>query len=1142
MKQRIMTSIVALMLLMGLPLTIDAANTKKSTAQVKEAVTITENWDYVVTGATPFADEGSVDIVNTDHAVLILERVKPSEAIKLLAKYVKINGEKAINNSNCQVKLYGGKCGSIILPYDKAIKPLTVYSELDFGGEAVNNFGMGNSGGYMNTLTAAQLNNKIRSFKLKRGYMVTFSTQAGGRGYSRCFIAANSDLEIAQLPLVLDQKISSYRIFKWYDAGKKQLANSAGDKNALVALNVQSTYDWGQGNTSLQPDIEWVPNHIYEDWPSSSTIGGTSQSPHTKNNNEPKNSADDHPQDLKTILDNWENMMRTGLRLCSPASWDGSDYWNATGFLADFMDSIDARGWRCDIIDLHCYWPEGNFGNIANWANKYKRPVWISEWCWGASWSSNGAFASGVTEAQVKNALQSICTKLNGYDYVERYYYWNGERDPSRLYKNGKLTPAGEYYAGMSTGLAYNGKYDFVPTTPRQYGPSKFKVTASGSTATITWYDSNGEYNQLMELQRKVEGGQWTTLAVIDQKETASAYTYKDSESSEGALYRIHLVDINGREYFTNDDIETGDAIVTEDGRTLYVGGNLIANGDFDFGTDGWTSGTGATVGQPFFEVVPAGGYAGGAYLQAYGNGAVTTASALRTVFDIEAGADYYFRAASCNGGSAQNVSLSTDGKAESKVVFKLQNSDTWLLQSAVFNSGTYSKLFIGFRQLGAKAQFDKMELRRLFNSYEEAIADGAVTDQPYQAALQKHEAAVAQQEQEAKAVIDAALKAMKFPLSADQYAELTLISSTKSPKQPNLKAETGWNVKAGTYKGGDQRLNTVGGKTCWNAWWSGVNASTGTKNTMEINQDVTELPEGLYVMECKATTQHYCISDQHGFAVSDGVTVETPTLQADYFDLPVSNIWETLVTAPVYVKDNGTLTVGFKSSKQGAIDNAWREIGNTSSTGDKREGWWCATEFKLRYLPAITATTSADGWGTVCLPRDVLKPEGVVFYSVAGITTDHSKLCLEEVAEPAKAYPYIYFTAKENPRFFMTGTTLPSAFDGANNLHGYLDAKDATAPEGSYMLVDGIWQRVDNAQTAVPSNSALITTLEGLPELSDWTGATMPIKGGADAIQGIAADGRQTTGYTLDGRRADRSRGVIIERDGRQTRKVLKR
>ena len=200
-------------LCLGLPLIGMAANKKRSVTQVTETVMITDDWDYIVTGATPFAEGASVDLVNTEHAVLILNKVKPSAAIKLLAQYVKINGAKAVNNTNCQVKLYNRGC--IILPYGNSVKPLTVYSEPNFGGEGVNNFGTGNSEGYMNTLTAAQLNNKIRSFKLKRGYMVTFSTQASGRGYSRCFIAASSDLEVAELPLVLDQKISSYRIFKW---------------------------------------------------------------------------------------------------------------------------------------------------------------------------------------------------------------------------------------------------------------------------------------------------------------------------------------------------------------------------------------------------------------------------------------------------------------------------------------------------------------------------------------------------------------------------------------------------------------------------------------------------------------------------------------------------------------------------------------------------------------------------------------------------------------------------------------------------------------------------------------------------------------------------------------------------------------
>lgn len=551
MKQLMTTLMTAVAVIVGLPVH-SVANTSRSwPLTVKDTtIAVTGDWDYALKSATPFGDNGIVDIVNTEHAVLIIEKVRPSEVLKLLS-HVKIDGKAAKDGTNCQVKLYNR--GTIILPYGDSTKPLTCFTEPNFQGDAYDNYTLGSSGGYMKTLTTNSLNNRIRSFKLKRGYMVTFSTQTSGRGYSRCFIAADKDVEMSELPLVLDRKISSYRIFKWYDAGKKQLANYM-NKEALAALNVQSSYDWGEGNATFLPDIEWVPNHIYEDWPSSTKIGGTTQSPHCKNNNEPRNSADDHPQDLATILNNWENMMRTGLRLCSPASWDGSDYDNATGFLAQFLDSIDARGWRCDIIDLHCYWPESKFNNLHNWSDKYRRPIWISEWCWGASWNKNGAFASGVTQTQVKTALQNICTKLNNWNHVERYYYWNSEADISKLYLNGKLTPAGEYYAGMTPPMAYNGKYDFVPRNPRQYGPSKYKETETdGKITKISWYDSNGEYNQVMEVQRKDADG-WVPVFTPQQRESAFTYTYTPEQPEEGVKYRVYMVDLNGKEYYTGDD------------------------------------------------------------------------------------------------------------------------------------------------------------------------------------------------------------------------------------------------------------------------------------------------------------------------------------------------------------------------------------------------------------------------------------------------------------------------------------------------------------------------------------------------------------------------------------------------------------
>ena len=82
--------------------------------QVSTAVTLTEDIDYLITGTTPFKDEGLVNIANTKHAVLIFTQVKPSVVISKWLTKVQINGKRAVNNGNCQVKLYGRGC--IVMP------------------------------------------------------------------------------------------------------------------------------------------------------------------------------------------------------------------------------------------------------------------------------------------------------------------------------------------------------------------------------------------------------------------------------------------------------------------------------------------------------------------------------------------------------------------------------------------------------------------------------------------------------------------------------------------------------------------------------------------------------------------------------------------------------------------------------------------------------------------------------------------------------------------------------------------------------------------------------------------------------------------------------------------------------------------
>ena len=116
-------------LLLAFGLAANAANTVTKVGQVTGEVTLSENVDYVIQGTTPFADGAKVNITNTDHAVLIIQSIRPSHVLnqKLLDGHVFINGEQAVNGENCQVRMYAH--GSIVFPYAKDIKPLTVYSE-----------------------------------------------------------------------------------------------------------------------------------------------------------------------------------------------------------------------------------------------------------------------------------------------------------------------------------------------------------------------------------------------------------------------------------------------------------------------------------------------------------------------------------------------------------------------------------------------------------------------------------------------------------------------------------------------------------------------------------------------------------------------------------------------------------------------------------------------------------------------------------------------------------------------------------------------------------------------------------------------------------------------------------------------------
>jgi len=140
-----------------------------------------------------------------------------------------------------------------------------------------------------------------------------------------------------------------------------------------------------------------------------------------------------------------------------------------------------------------------------------------------------------------------------------------------------------------------------------------------------------------------------------------------------------------------------------------------------------------------------------------------------------------------------------------------------------------------------------------------------------------------------------------------------------------------GWAV-TGTYTGGDQRLNYKFGRSCWNAWGSGING------TIAVGQTIENLPNGYYTASADLVTQSGCLTDQHVYLQSTSDKKISPALTAERWD---DGEWETVsMTAEqkVLVVD-GKLTIGAEGT----------------GTGSGSAGWFCVTNFRLNFLGKAT-------------------------------------------------------------------------------------------------------------------------------------------------------------------------------------------
>ncbi|THU34192.1 T9SS type A sorting domain-containing protein [Niastella caeni] len=528
----------------------------------------TFNTNFVVPGKTDLHLTGdyaplinSTVELNSEDAWLFFDNIKPSDVIANWLNKVTINGVPASNNPTVRIAIY--KNGTAVIPNGNATsaKALEVFTGPNLSGNT-KAFEIET---YHNNLDS--FNNKIRSFKLRRGYMATLANNPDGSGYSRVFIANDDDLIVNTMPQGLDS-VSFIRIFRWDWISKKGKAGWSPAK-----INCTWYYDWNiAGSSASNYDYTIIRQH--GGWPSWTDINNKKNVNHLLGFNEP-----DRPDQANMTVDQafaqWPEMMKSGLRIGSPAPASPHNSW-----ITEFLAKCDQLNYRVDFVAIHAYWggltPQQWYSQLKSIYDRVKRPLWITEWNNGANWTTE----SWPTDQQAQfekqlNDMKGILQVLDTTSFVERYAIYDWVENKRAMVLADTLTPAGKYYAANKSDFAYNPQRAFVHNWKLVSAPLSGSINSDDYfKVTLSWKDLNGENGSKYILERKIDGRDTAFEPV--QEFTGYAFggtvSYIDSVYAK-ATYRVKAFNLTGDQfvYSTTYDVVSDAAPVAPSSLTGEV-------------------------------------------------------------------------------------------------------------------------------------------------------------------------------------------------------------------------------------------------------------------------------------------------------------------------------------------------------------------------------------------------------------------------------------------------------------------------------------------------------------------------------------------------------------------------------------------
>ncbi|RYF24577.1 MAG: T9SS type A sorting domain-containing protein [Flavobacteriales bacterium] len=650
--------------------------------------------DFIVSGKTDVHLNGdptpmfnSSIALNSNDSWLFFDHVKPSAVISNWLDKVTINGSPVVNNVNARVSIY--KDGTVIIPNGNLTdqSALQVFTEPSLGGTsktlAVQT--------YHNNL--AEFENAIKSFRLKRGYMATFGNNPDGTGYSRVYIANDEDLVINTLPTELNAKISFMRVFRWDWVSKKGKAGWSPAK-----LNATWYYDWNIGGGSSS-DYKYEAIRQNAGWPSWESINTKSDVTHLLGFNEP-DQADQSNMTVEEAIRQWPDMMKSGLRIGSPAPAAHTRDW-----LPNFMKKADSLNYRVDFIAIHAYWggksPASWYSDLKAIYDKYKRPIWITEWNNGANWTTEPWPADQTAQFQKQyEDIKGILNVLDTASFVERYAIYDWVQDKRAMVLADTLTLAGKYYAANRSDIAYNPQKAFVHTW-KLSAPYIFSAIKSDNYTKVVlrWNDINGELGSKYVLERMVDGTDTDFMPIQEFAGYAasSQMTFEDDVFNK-ASYRLVAYD-SGNVNSVNSNVHIVTRDVVPQAPTPFTG-EIVSSSKLELT---WATNStarsynlkrGTDAAGPFTTIVP------------------TTTTLIYLDENLTPNTDYYYVVTSVNSAGESTPSVTVHLKTPALVTplgvenLRLANSDgklvlTWdfqydtrydILRSSTLN-GVYSSI-----------------------------------------------------------------------------------------------------------------------------------------------------------------------------------------------------------------------------------------------------------------------------------------------------------------------------------------------------------------------------------------------------------------------------------------------------------------